>query len=99
MSITRPSRLLLFCCAAFAGDFAAALRRGLVTLWAAPRSTDDMPRLEVCNGFNENALSQRQRAERRSELDGGAATHVARAIRAGKKEPRTARERTRGVLS
>ena len=77
MSITRPSRLLLFCCAAFAGDFAADLRRGLDTLWAAPRSTDDMPRLEVCNGFNENALSQRWRAERRSELDGGAATHVA----------------------
>lgn len=50
MSITRPSRLLLFCCAAFAGDFAADLRRGLVTLWAAPRSTDDMPRLETATG-------------------------------------------------
>lgn len=90
MSITRPSRLLLFCCAAFAGDFAADLRRGLVTLWAAPRSTDDMPRLAFCNGFNENARYRSGSAPKwRSEVDGGAATHVARAIRAGKKEPRT----------
>ena len=78
MSITRPSRLLLFCCAAFAGDFAADLRRGLDTLWAAPRSTDDMPRLESATG----SMKTRYRSGGapsgvRSELDGGAATHVA----------------------